>query len=108
MARHRNPRARLPKRPTPDNLSPDPSPDPGPSLDDLLGALRDQLGKADAFISSAEYQMEQASAGISDEDELRRRGHVEHLVEAGRQSVRAAIGTTQAIALRIAQLARSS
>ena len=48
MRTHRNPRQRLSKPPTPDNFT----------LDDLFGLLRDNLGKADAFISSAEYQMD--------------------------------------------------
>ena len=38
------------------------------------------LGEADAFMTSAEYQMEQAPSGDENED-LRRRSHVEHLVE---------------------------
>jgi len=50
--RHRNPRTRrLSPRPTPDNFG---------TLNDLFGLLKDNLGKADAFISSAEYQLEQA------------------------------------------------
>ena len=31
---------------------------PCDDIDDLFGLLRDKLGKADAFISSAEYQMD--------------------------------------------------
>jgi hypothetical protein len=87
MRTHRNPRARLPKRPTPDNFG---------TLDDLFGLLRDNLGKAHAFISGAEYQMEQAPSGDEEED-LRRRSDVEHLVEAGKFAVRAAADTTEKI-----------
>jgi hypothetical protein len=86
MRKHRNPRQRLSKPPAPDNFT----------LDDLLGLLKDNLGKAHAFISSAEYQMEQAPSG-DDEEDLRRQSDVEHLVEAGKFAVRAASYTTEEI-----------
>jgi hypothetical protein len=66
---------------------------PCDDIDDLFGLLRDNFGKADAFMTSAEYQMEQAPSGDEDED-LRRRSHVEHLVEAGELAVRSAAYTT--------------
>ena len=87
MRKHRNPRQRLSNPPTPDNFR---------TLDDLLGLLKDNLGKAHAFISSAEYQMEQAPSG-DDEEDLRRQSDVEHLVEAGKFAVRAASSTTEEI-----------
>lgn len=88
MTAHRTTRARrLSPRPTPDNLG---------TLDDLFGLLKDNLGKADAFITSAEYQLEQAPSGDEDEDS-RRRSHVEHLVEAAKFAVRAAAYTTEEI-----------
>ena len=92
MRKHRNPRQRLSKPPTPDNFT----------LDDLFGLLRDNLGKAHAFISSAEYQMEQAPSGDEDEDQ-RRQSHVEHLVEAAKFAVRAASSTTEEIDATIAR-----
>ena len=93
MRTHRNPRQRLSKPPTPDNFG---------TLDDLFGLLRDNLGKADAFISSAEYQMEQAPSGDEDEDR-RRKNHVEHLVEAAKFAVRAASRTTEEIDATVAR-----
>ena len=51
-------------------------------------------------MTSAEYQMEQAPSGDEDE-ELRRRSHVEHLVEAGKLSVRAATYTSEEIEDRV-------
>jgi NAD(P)-dependent dehydrogenase (short-subunit alcohol dehydrogenase family) len=72
---------------------------PPADLDDLFGLLKDNLGKAHAFINSAEYQMEQAPSG-DDEEELRRQNDVEHLVEAGKLAVRAAIYTTEEIEVR--------
>ncbi len=73
---------------------------PCDDIDELFCALRDKLGKADAFMTSAEYQMEQAPSGDEDED-LRRRSHVEHLVEAGKLAVRAAVSTSGEIEDRV-------
>jgi hypothetical protein len=96
MKRHRNPRARLSKRPTPDNFD----------LDNLIHILRDNLGKADAFITAAERMIEESRSSVAndpvDEDEtgdsvLRRRGHAEHLIESGKLAVRAAAYTTEEI-----------
>jgi len=87
MGRHRNPRVRLSKPRSEDNFG---------TLDDLFGLLRDNLGKADAFITSAEYQLEQAPSGDEEEDG-RRRQHVEHLVESAKYAVRAAGYTTEEI-----------
>jgi hypothetical protein len=66
----------------------------------LFCRLRDNLGKAHAFIRSAEYQMEQAPSGDEEED-LRRRSDVEHLVEAGKLAVRAAGHTSRQIEDRV-------
>ena len=59
--------------------------------------LRDNLGKADAFITAAENPIEQPGGG-DDEDEdsgvdsrSRRRPHAEHLVESAKLAVRAVI-----------------
>jgi len=73
---------------------------PCDDIDGLFCRLRDKLGKADAFITSAEYQMEQAPSGNEDED-LRRRNHVEHLVEAGKLAVWAAGYTSGEIENRV-------
>jgi hypothetical protein len=69
---------------------------PPDDVADLFDRLRDNLGKADAFITSAEHQLEQAPSGNEKEDRLRRK-HVEHLVEAGKFAVRAATDTTEEI-----------
>jgi hypothetical protein len=82
------------RRPPPPRLSKRSSPDNFGTLDDLFGLLRDNLGKADAFITSAEYQLEQAPS-VDEDEELRRRGHVEHLVESAKFAVRAAGYTTE-------------
>jgi hypothetical protein len=92
MKKHRNPRARLPKRPSPDNFDPD--------LDNLIYLLRDSLGKADACITAAEELIErpEGSGGDEDVDEpSRRRNHVAHLIESAKLAVRAAAYTTEEI-----------
>jgi hypothetical protein len=100
MSKHRNPRPRLSKQPPADNLAPD--------LDNLVHLLRDNLGKADAFITAAERVIEESWSGGDDDqaeaDEyetgdsaLRRRSRAEHLIEAGKLAVRAAAYTTEEI-----------
>jgi hypothetical protein len=70
-------------------------------VDDLLDALRDNLGKADAFISTAEELIERPRSiggdADSDDEIQRRRSHIEHLVEAAKLAVRAAAYTSGAI-----------
>jgi len=106
MQTHRNPRPRLSKQLSPDN-------DPGTrrrgsdDLDGLIYLMRDNLGKADAFITAAEREIEESWRSNGDdapaaEDEtgdsaLRRRSRIEHLVEAGKLAVRAAAYTTEEI-----------
>ena len=102
MRRHRNPRRRLPKSPPPDNRPalPEPAPAPDDETACLLDTLRDNMRRADAFISTAERQIEE---NWHDEDEddveeefdtvLRHRMRVEYLVEAGKLAVRAALYT---------------
>jgi hypothetical protein len=50
--------------------------------------LNDHLGKTDAFIATAEDQMEPRSG--DEAEDLRRRSDVEHLVESAKLAVRAA------------------
>lgn len=72
-------------------------------MDQLLYALRDDLRRADAFVSTAERQIEESwhddDGGDGDVEEefdavLRHRMRVEYLVEAGKHAVRAALYTT--------------
>ena len=111
MRRHRNPRASVSAQPTPDNRRtalPEPAPAPGPEpddeLDSLLYALRDDLRRADAFVSTAERQIEEnwhddeRDHDVEEFDAvLRHRMRVEYLVEAGKFAVRAALYTTDQI-----------
>jgi hypothetical protein len=66
----------------------------------LFCALHDHLGKADAFITTAEDQMERPRSGDEAEG-LRRRSHVEHLVESTKLAVRAAGHTSRQIEDRV-------
>jgi hypothetical protein len=68
-------------------------------LDDTLYVVRDNLGKADAYITAAEDLIERPQGGDGDDDADddgedepgRRQNHVEHLVESAKLAVRAAI-----------------
>lgn len=101
MREHRNPRPRLAKRATKDNFSAE--------INDLIYLMRDNLGKADAFITAAEREIEESWRTDDDpaaEDEtgesgLRRRSRIEHLIEAGKLAVRAAGYTTEEIDTQI-------
>jgi len=73
-------------------------PDPdAPLVDatvDTVYALRDSLGKADAFISAAEVLIERPREDGETDDPGRRQNHVEHLIESARLAVRAALNAT--------------
>ena len=70
---------------------------------DTLHAVRDNLERADAFLTAAEDLIERPGVVGEDEDEgeerdgsdddtlARRRNHVAHLVESAKEAVRAAI-----------------
>jgi hypothetical protein len=70
-------------------------------LDDTLYVVRDNLGRADAFLTAAEDLIERPGVVGEDEDDEpdasddetlgRRRDHVAHLVESAKLAVRAAI-----------------
>jgi hypothetical protein len=72
-------------------------------MDNLIHLLRDNLGKADAFITAAECLIEESWSSddddLADEEEtaLRRRSRAEHLIESGKLAVRAAAYTTEEI-----------
>lgn len=116
MGKHRNPRQRLAKQPTPDNRRaalPEPPPQIEPESDDesdhLVCVLRDQLRRADAFVTSAEKEL-LVSWGVGDDggddedDSVQRlRMRVEYLVEAGKLAVREAQYTGEQIAAELAK-----
>jgi len=90
MHEHRNPRGRVPKRPSPDNF------DPRPDLDNLIHVLRDNIARADALLTAVEGLIERSWDVDTDEDEdgdnlARRRNHVAYLIEGARLAVRGAI-----------------
>jgi hypothetical protein len=104
MKRHRNPRVRLPKRPTPDNRrAASPSP-PAFDLDGTLAVLRDDLGRADTMLVTADELIVQVWSGEGDPDDsltlTRGRNHVSYLMEAARLAVRAAMRAGDEIELR--------
>jgi hypothetical protein len=61
---------------------------------ETLEALRDNIAKADAFITAAEELVESAGCLSCDDDDAdlaRQRNHVAHLIESAKLAVRAAI-----------------
>lgn len=112
MRKHRTARGSVSARPIHDNrrtaLPPAPEPEPD-ELDHLLYTLRDNLRRADAFITTAEQQIEEprrhesGDEGESEEDgKLRYRMRVEYLVEGGKLAVRGALYTVQQLEAVIA------
>ncbi len=93
MKRHRNPRARLPKRPTPDNGRAASPPQPAFDLHGTLAVLRDDLGRADTMLVTADELIVQVWSGDPDDSLTltRRRNHISYLMEAARLAVRAAM-----------------
>jgi hypothetical protein len=92
MKRHRNPRPRLPKRPTPDNRRAA-LPTPAFDLQGTLAVLRDDLGRADTMLVTADELIVQVWSGEGGNGDTltRRRNHVSYLMEAARLAVRAAM-----------------
>ena len=102
MAKHRNPRARLPKRPTPDNRRTVSPPPPAFDLQGTLAVLRDDLGRADTMLVTADELIVQVWSGEDGHGDTltRRRNHVSYLLEAARLAVRAAMRAGDEIELR--------
>lgn len=74
-------------------------------LDSMFHVLRDNLGKADAFITVAEELIEQCWEGNGDDQDddtsvIRIRNQVAHLVESAKLAVRAAVYTGEELANR--------
>ena len=78
----------------------------GADADGLLSVLRDNLGRADAFITAAEELIDRPGGGIEDSDNdddadtSRRRNHLAHLIESTKLAIRAAAFATQELEQR--------
>jgi len=78
-------------------------------LGDTLYLVRDNLGKADAFITAMEALIEESWGGVGDDDADdrgddepgRRRNNVAHLVESAKLAVRAAIDAGDQMATKL-------
>jgi hypothetical protein len=89
MRNHRNPRPRLSKRLTPDNRRA--AAPPAFDFDGTLDVLRDNLGRADTMLATADELIAQLWSSESGDGLARRRNHVSYLMEAARLAVRAAM-----------------
>jgi len=115
MKRHRNPQARLPKPPSPDN---DPTPARAPF--DIAGGvdhLRQIVSRADAMACAAEHQLERLSCSFEDvndaaddDDDGGARGmeHLAHLLGAAKESARTAVYVSGQLAIQLAKHRRSA
>ncbi len=103
MGKHRNPRARLPKRPSPDNF------DPGapitevaqPPTFDIAGAvdiLHEIIRRTEALVCASEDLLEKDPWGDDDEGDVRRAERLAHLLGAAREAARAAVDAGSQIA----------
>jgi hypothetical protein len=99
MSKHRNPRQRLSKQASPDNLATEDIAHRDcacPDLDPTLYTTTGSLGRADAFITSAERLIEDHGVSIEDADEDdddepgRIRNNLAYLIESAKQAVREA------------------
>lgn len=77
----------------------------GLDLNDSVDLIRDNLGRADAFITAVEELIERTwnNDGADDDDDCvgRRRNHVAHLIEAAKLAVRAAIYAGSGVATEL-------
>ena len=111
MREQRNPRGRVQQKPpTPSNRRAAlPAPEPDDEVNCLLDVLRDNLRRADAFVTAAEEKIEQSWGFAGDDDEmLFRRSQVEYLVEGAKLAVRAAHYTSGQLAEEIAAQRRDA
>jgi hypothetical protein len=93
MTRHRRPRPKVSKLPTPDNQRALPPPEPEFDYDGMLAVLRDNVARADAMIVTADELIVQlwSGEGGSSLSLTRRRNHISYLMEAARLAVREAM-----------------
>jgi hypothetical protein len=105
MQNHRNPRARLPKRPTPDNGAPAPAEGPCTPPFNIAAAidiLREIGRRTESMICAAEDLLEKDPWGDDDEDDERRAEHLADLVAAAKEAARAAVLAGDQIATGLA------
>jgi hypothetical protein len=105
MQQHRNPRARLPKRPTPDNGAPAPAEGPGTPTFDVAAALdilREIIRRTEALVCASEDLLEKDPWGDDGEDDERRAEHLADLVAAAKEAARAAVRAGDQIATGLA------
>ena len=97
--RHRNPRPKVPKRPTPDNSGPGtPTFDVAAALD----ILREVIGRTEALVGASEDLLEQEPWGDDDEGDGHRAERLAHLLGAAREAARAAVAAGSQIASGLA------
>jgi hypothetical protein len=99
MKRHRNPRPRLSKQPTPDNSG------PSATTFDIAAAvdiLREITRRTEALVCASEDLLERDPWGDDDEDDERRAEHLADLIASAKEAARAAVRAGDQIASGLA------
>jgi hypothetical protein len=105
MRKHRNPRQRLSKRPTPDNLNTGVIEGAKSPMFDVAGALdvlRAIIRRTEALVCASEDLLEKDPWGDDDEDDQRRAEHLADLLSAAKEAARAAVAAGRQIAAGLA------
>ena len=102
MRKHRNPRARLPKPPTPDNRRAE-LPPPTFDIPAALGLLQELVGRVDALVYATERHFERFGWRYTTEvDETENPlGHLAHLIGAAREASLSAVSLGAVIAAEL-------
>ena len=104
MTRHRNPRARLPKRPTPDNGTPVTEGARPPTFDiaAAIDILREIIRRTEALVCASEDLLEKDPWGDDSGDDERRAEHLADLIASAKEAARAAVRAGDQIATGLA------
>ena len=104
MKKHRNPRARLSKRPSPDNFAKDPkvAKDPAVNLAEAFDSLRHLLKRASTLVVATASMIDLSPwGGNADEDRARMEG-VAYLVEVAIETMIVATEAGDRLAVKLA------
>jgi hypothetical protein len=105
MHKHRNPRQRLSKQPSPDNHRPAELPPPESNIPGAFGILQEIIGRVDAMVYATERHFERFGWSCRDEvdDTENPVGHLAHLIAAAREASPSAVSAGQLIANELAK-----
>ena len=105
MRKHRNPRQRLSKQPSPGNRRPAELPPPRPNISGAFGILQEVIARVDAMVYATELHFERFGWRCRDEVDATENpvGHLAHLIAAAREASLSAVSAGQLIANELAR-----